>query len=182
MYLTKNTLSPPKEEIIRMKRFIFIIAITLVATASAYAQRPSTTTTTPNEAREAALSDPEPIRRDERLIALSRATTGKMERKHNPINMSGYIFKARLVVNNPSSKTIKSVSWVAILTDPDTGEVLGKYDITSPTTIRPGKKKKLEKKFLKPQFRVVSVSAPRTVANLNTAVTSVVFEDGTTSN
>lgn len=181
MYLTKNTLSPPKEEIIRMKRFIFIIAITLVATASAYAQRP-TTTPTANEARQAALSDPESVRRDERLIALSRATTGKMERKHNPINMSRYTFKARLVVTNPSSKTIKSVSWVAILTDPDTGEVLGKYDITSATRISPGKKKKLEKKFLKPQFRVVSVSAPRTVANLNTAVTSVVFEDGTTSN
>lgn len=161
-----------------MKRFIFIIAMTLVATASAYAQRPPTTT---ENTRQAALNDPDPVRRDERLIALSRAETARTEKKRFPRDMPVSTFKAQIVVTNRNSRTIKSVSWVATLTDPDTGEVLGKYEITSETRIGPGKKKQLEKKLPIPQFRVVSVGAPRTVANLKSAVTSVTFVDGATS-
>lgn len=161
-----------------MKRFIFIIAMTLVATASAYAQRP----TADENTRQAALRDPDPIRRDERLIALSRAETSRIEMKRPPYGMSGDTFKAKIIVTNRNSRTIKSVSWVATLTDPNTGEVLGKYDITSEARISPGKKKQLEKKLPIPQFRMVSVAAPRTVANLKSVVTSVTFVDGTTSN
>ncbi|MDT4953668.1 MAG: hypothetical protein QOJ02_1806 [Acidobacteriota bacterium] len=166
-----------------MRRLTFIVAMTLIATAAAYAQRSA-----PGDTVQGALRDPDPIHRDERMIALSQAgmankveQPGSLMVRRAPYGFPATTFNAQIVVTNHNSKIIKSISWVATLTDPNTGEMIGKYDITSETRISPGKKKKLKKSLPVPQFRVVSARTPRTVANLKSTITSVTFEDGATS-
>lgn len=170
-----------------------IVAVTLLilaAAASAHAQgvppRPGQTSPE-NETRQDALRDKDPVRRDERVIAVSKRELIKIEREANKSRpTTAGTFKAQVIVTNHSPKTIKSVSWSASLTDPDTGELIRTYDVTSEARITPGKTKKLSKKLPLPRVNVVSAAAPvnsksPAVANLKATVARVMYEDGTTS-
>jgi hypothetical protein len=168
-----------------MRKLLLAATLTMIAAGSVQAQvsrRPSQG----DDTRQAALRDPDPVRRDERLISISRremmgpVSTSDVNRlSHVPT------FKAQLKVTNHGAKTIKSVSWLASLTDPATGAMIRTYNITSKQRIAPGATKKLEKKLPTPRVHVVS-AAPGgrrspTVADLKAAVVQVTYEDGSTS-
>ncbi|MBC7929542.1 MAG: hypothetical protein H7Z38_03145 [Rubrivivax sp.] len=169
-------------------RKLSIVAATLLtlgAAASAHAQGP-----TPNtgqrplefETRQDSLRDKDTVRRDERVIAITKREFNEMEKAARG-SRPGSTFKAQVVVTNHSPKTIKSVFWSASLTDPGTGKLIRTYDVTTDARIAPGMSKKLSKKLPIPRANVVSATAPTAppVADLKATVTRVTYEDGTAS-
>jgi hypothetical protein len=168
-----------------MRKFMFIAALALVAgmSATAQAQVPSAQ----DRRDEARRRDPDPIIRDEAHISNSRRQSNRAEREARAAYRSsnGPSFKAGVVVTNSSAKTIKSVTWSAVLTDRHTGHVIRTYDVTSKASIAPGRSKKLTKRLQTPYGHVVSSSSgggrSAQAADLKVAVESVTYEDGSTS-
>ncbi|HZG53765.1 MAG TPA: hypothetical protein VEZ40_16675 [Pyrinomonadaceae bacterium] len=168
-----------------MKKLMLAATLTMFAAVSAQAQvsrRPGEGDNT----RQAALRDPDPVRRDERLISISRREMMKSENAVDAARPApSRMFKARVAVTNHGSKTIKSVSWLASLTDPATGAVIRTYPVTTEKQIAPGKSKTLEKSLPIPYASVVSVGRGRRVtpgvADLKASVVRVTYDDGSTS-
>lgn len=167
-----------------MKKLMLVAALTMIAAMSAQAQvsrRPGEGDNT----RQAALRDPDPIRRDERLISISSRELRGARRSGDAYPAPSRMFKAQMAVTNHGTKTIKSVSWLASLVDPATGAVVRSYSVTTNKRIEPGKTKKVEKKLPVPIASVVSggpsgLNSP-TVADLKASVVRVTYEDGSTS-
>lgn len=98
----------------------------------------------------------------------------------------GWMVRAGVVVINHTSKVIKSVSWAASFTDPATGRLIRRYDVSTEARIKPGKTKTLTKSLPLPTVRVVSAApaghkARNTFAHLTSGVTGVTYVDGSTS-
>ncbi|HZH29716.1 MAG TPA: hypothetical protein VEY11_02930 [Pyrinomonadaceae bacterium] len=168
-----------------MTKLMLAATLTLLAAVSAQAQvsrRPNPEDNT----RQAALSDPDPIRREERLISISsRELSGPRRAADAPPFANVSTFKAQLDITNRGSKTIKSVSWLATLTDPATGALIRTYNIETKRRIAPGATKKLEKKLPTPRAHTVS-AAPGgrkspVVADLKSTIIQITYEDGSTS-
>ncbi|HEY0082239.1 MAG TPA: hypothetical protein VGB61_05565 [Pyrinomonadaceae bacterium] len=167
-----------------MRKLLLAATLTMIAAGSAQAQvsrRPSEG----DNNRQAAMRDPDPVRREERMISIS---SRELRREHRPYNeryVSNRTFKARVSITNHSTKTIKSVSWMASLVDPATGQLIRSYPVTTEKRIAPGGTKKLETKLPLPMARVVRVGpdgvASPTVADLKSTVVQVTYEDGSTS-
>jgi hypothetical protein len=167
-----------------MTKLLLALTLTLIAAGSAQAQvsrRPAEGDNT----RQAALRDPDPIRRDERMISISSRELRREPRPRDVRYVYNHTFKARLSITNHSAKTITSVSWMASLIDPATGELIRSYPVTTEKRIAPGGTKKLEKKLPAPIARVVRVGpdglASPTVADLKSTVVRITYEDGSTS-
>ncbi|HEX8636121.1 MAG TPA: hypothetical protein VF703_18385 [Pyrinomonadaceae bacterium] len=169
-----------------MKKLMLIAAMTLIAVTSAQAQVSRRPGYTGADTRQDALRDPDPVRRDERLISISRR---EMTRSENAVDAArpvpSRMFKARVAVTNHASKTIKSVSWLASLTDPATGAVIRTYPVTTERQIAPGKSKTLEKSLPIPYAKVVRAGRSRRlspgVADLKASIVRITYEDGSTS-
>jgi hypothetical protein len=161
------------------------VTLTLLAAVSAGAQvsrRPNPEDNT----RQAALSDPDPIRREERLISISsREMSGPRRAADAPPFANVSTFKAQLDITNRGSKTIKSVSWLATLTDPATGALIRTYNIETRRRIAPGATKTLEKKLPTPRAHVVRVAPGGrklpVIADLKSTIIRITYEDGSTS-
>jgi hypothetical protein len=168
-----------------MTKLMLAAALTMIAAVSAQAQvsgRPGEGDNT----RQAALRDPDPVRRDERLISISRREMMGAENAADATRRSRVpTFKAQVEITNHGSKTIKSVSWLASLTDPATGAVIRTYNIKTDRRIAPGRTKTLVEKLPTPHARVVSAAPGRrkspVVADLKATVVQVTYEDGSTS-
>jgi len=173
-----------------MRNLILVVAFTFCGVVSANAQYPSHPPyTSHRDTLHDALRDPDPIHRDERLIAgankriIGNETSSIITPRfsyHRPH------FEAKVVVLNTSSRKIKAVSWTAILTDPATGQLIRSFEVTTKTGIAPGRKKELKKMLPTPvAAKVVNTTTlrrdPRHVADLKVAVTSVTYQDGSTS-
>lgn len=90
-------------------------------------------------------------------------------------------FKASVVVNNSSARTIASVNWTVSLVDRESGETIRTYDVTTRTRIAPGKKKKLDKRLPLPRYGLVNArnpQSPGTVARIVPEITRVTYDDG----
>ena len=167
-----------------MKKLLLAATLTMIAAGSVQAQvsrRPSEG----DNNRQAAMRDPDPVRREERMISIS---SRELRREHRPYReryVSSRTFKAQVAVTNRSAKTIKSVSWRASLIDPATGELIRSYPVTTEKRIAPGGTKKLETKLPVPMARLVrvgpdGVTSP-TTADLKSTIVRVTYEDGSTS-
>jgi hypothetical protein len=169
---------------------MLLATLTLVAAVSAQAQtqtqRPGRQEPPGVDTRQDALRDTDQVRREERLISISKREFAKIERgtaasRPAPIRT----FKARVSITNHSAKAIKYVSWMASLTDPTTGAVIRTYPVTTKKRIAPGKTTTLEQKLPIPYHAVVNVApgSPKSavVADLKSAVTQVTYEDGSTA-
>jgi hypothetical protein len=165
-----------------VKRSIIFAALVLGAAVSARAQvpGPNSTQTRPDSVR-----GPNSIREDERRMDISRAQMSRMEREAAAKRSRPQpTLKARLVVTNRGASAIKSVAWVAALTDHFTGEVLRTYEVTTNKRIAPGKSATLEKKLPAPRVGEMDASASLTsliTADLKTSVVRITYEDGSTS-
>ncbi|HEX3560948.1 MAG TPA: hypothetical protein VHU19_17235 [Pyrinomonadaceae bacterium] len=99
----------------------------------------------------------------------------------------GWMVRAGVVVTNHTSKVIKSVSWAASFTDPGTGRLIRRYEVSTGARIQPGKTKTLTKSLPIPTVKVVSAAAPAdqkaraTFATLTSGVIGVTYADGSTS-
>jgi hypothetical protein len=171
-----------------MKRLTLAFALLLTATAAAHAQdrTPAGTPYPPGSSSIDPKIIRDPIHRDEAHISNARVRTSPSEREAASArrNMSR-TFKAVVEVTNHAAKAIKSVEWTTTLIDPNTGDVISTYDVTSKANIAPGKTRKLSKRLSTPHARVVSATAgnsyrPR-VGNIKVEVTGVTYADGTTS-
>jgi hypothetical protein len=175
-----------------MTRFILLAVLIFSAVVIANAQRDPRGTSTVDTVQDA-LRDPDPIHRDERLIAGANRNIRRIPRE-DPLPPSRSlrsatplpVFKARVVVTNHSAKLIKSVYWTAILTQPGTNDIISQHHLTSHVDIAPGKTKKVTQKLQIRPVRVVNVAklppvnSPQ-VADLKVAVTEVIYADGSTS-
>jgi hypothetical protein len=170
-----------------MTKLTLAFALLLTAAAAAHAQTTPAGTpyppgTSPIEPR--IIRDP--VQRDEAHITASRSYSAAAESEADAARRSMLPnFKAVVEVTNHAAKAIKSVSWTATLTDPDTGTVVRTYDVTTKTDIAPGKTKKLSKRLRTPRANVVRITSrpryKRSVADLKVAVTGVTYVDGSTS-
>lgn len=171
-----------------MKKLTLTFALLLAASAAAHAQD-RTPAGTPYPPGSSSL-DPkiirDPVHRDEAHIAASRVRANEAEREAAAwrYNMPR-TFKAVVEVTNHAAKAIKSVEWTTTLIDPNTGDVIRTYDVTTKANIAPGRTKKLSKNLRTPNARVVSATdrnlyQPR-VGNLKVEVKGVTYADGTTS-
>jgi len=170
-----------------MKKLMLATALALSAVVSAHAQ--ATRPNTGGDTLQDALRDPDPIHRDERLIA------GANRRNNRPDINDGSVplpihraasFEAKVAVVNTSAKKIKAVFWSATLTDPSTGELIRTYNVRTKAHIAPGGTKELKKMLFTPRAKVVTASAPLrrnspAVADLKVAITGITYEDGSTS-
>lgn len=169
-----------------MTKLLLAGVLVFCAAASARAQvNPASRHTGQDTLREA-LAEPDPVRREERLIARTNRANARMEEQAKSGRApKGPAFKARIDVTNRSGKRIESVSWTATLTDPATGAVVRSYEVTTKARIAPGETKRLTEKFETPRAGLVLASDPTRrsprVADLKVAVRSVTYEDGTTS-
>jgi hypothetical protein len=162
-------------------KLVSIIAVTLVLSASAYAQSPPGSSSG-RDTVQRALRDPDPVRRDERLISISHSNPSNSSSNSSAWrNEIARSFKGLVFVENHSGLAIKSVSWVASLTDPQTGALIRTYDVTTKTRIAPGKSKVLTRKFTLPISDVVNADKIRRVANLTSTITGITYEDGSTA-
>lgn len=174
-----------------MRNFLLVVAFTFCGVVSANAQYPSHPpyTSPGRDTLHDALRDPDPIKRDERLIAGANKRINGNETSNTITPRFSYQpphFEAKVVVLNTSSKKIKAVSWTAMLTDPSTGQLIQTFDVTTKARIAPGRKKELKKMLPTPAAaKVVNTSTlrrnSRQVADLKVAVTGVTYEDGSTS-
>ncbi|HEX8127790.1 MAG TPA: hypothetical protein VF527_01725 [Pyrinomonadaceae bacterium] len=168
-----------------MKKLMLAATLTMFAAVSAQAQvssRPGPG----DDTRQAALRDPDPVHRDERLISLShREMMGPGDASDASRLGRVPTFKAELNITNRGSKTIKYVSWSASLTDPATGAVIRTYNIKTKQRIAPGGTKTLKKQLPTPRAPVVRVAPGGrklpVVADLKSTVVQVTYEDGSTS-
>ncbi|PYS76064.1 MAG: hypothetical protein DMF66_16750 [Acidobacteria bacterium] len=172
------------------KRLMLVVVTVLAAASSAHAQtdtdplgRPSVGVDTVRSAQR----DPDPARREDRLISVAERGFSKMEEEARSSHVeAGGTVKAMVAVTNHTSKVIKSVSWAASFTDPGTGQLIRKYDVSTGARIQPGKTKTLTKRLPIPRVKVVSAAAPvghkahDTFAKLTSAVTGVTYDDGST--
>jgi hypothetical protein len=113
-------------------------------------------------------------KRQQKLDEVSRMT------KWRP---TGRTFPASVVVHNRSTKNIKSVSWSVSLVNPESGELIRKYEVTSDKRIKPAERRKLTRRLPIPFVRVVSATAgggksSDEIANVVTAITRVEYTDG----
>ena len=95
--------------------------------------------------------------------------------------MAPRTFKASVVVENSSPKTIASVNWTVSLVDRASGETIRQYKVTTRTRVAPGKKKKLDKRLPLPRYGLVDArnpSSPGTVAKVVPEIKLVTYEDG----
>lgn len=173
------------------KRLMLVVAAVLAAAASAQAQtsdplgRPGIGPDTVRDAQR----DPNPARREDRLISVAEREFGEIEKEARASHGGGdgWMVRAGVVVTNHTSKVIKSVSWAASFTDPDTGRLIRRYDVSTGARIKPGKTKALTKSLPIPTVKVVSAAAPAnhkartTFAHLTSGVTGVTYVDGSTS-
>lgn len=170
-----------------MKKLTLALALLLTAAAAAQAQTtPANTPYPPGSSGIYPKKIADPVHLDETHIANARVNTAPSEREAASSRYNRPpTFKAEIRVTNRAAKAIKSVEWTATLTDPNTGDVISTYDVTSKAKISPGKSKKLSKNLRTPQARVVSITdrtpyQPK-VGNIKVEVTSVTYADGTTS-
>ncbi|MDT7689535.1 MAG: hypothetical protein QOE46_2294 [Acidobacteriota bacterium] len=168
-----------------------VVAATLMLAASALAHAQGSAPTpaqrsSTGDTMQDAMRDKDSVRREERVIGITSRELTKMEREadashHAPARM----FKAEVVVTNHGTRTIKSVSWSASLTDPGTDQLIRTYDVTTAARIAPGKTKKLTKQLPTPRANVVSAAVPSGAkphaADLKAVVTRVTYTDGSTS-
>ena len=172
----------------QVKKLTLAFAL-LITAAAAHAQQGTTPAGTPYPPGGSS-GDPrvirDPVHRDEAHIAASRVRTNAAEREAAAFRYSmPRTFKAAVEVTNHAAKAIKSVEWTTTLTDPNTGDVIHTYDVTTKANIAPGKTKKLSKNLRTPHARVVSAAdrnpyRPR-VGNIKVEVKGVTYADGTTS-
>jgi len=170
-----------------MKNLTLAFALLLTAGAAAHAQTtPAGTAYPPGSSEIYPKKIKDPVQLDEDHIANSRVRTGPTEREAaaRRYNMPP-TFKAVVEVTNHAAKAIKSVEWTATLTDPNTGDVISTYDVTSKAKISPGKTKKLSKSLRTPHARVVSMNSrdpyQSKVGNIKVRVKAVTYADGTFS-
>jgi hypothetical protein len=89
-----------------------------------------------------------------------------------------------LKVTNHSSNDIKFVSWQVSFTDPTSGQLVGKRELTSKSRIAPGKEKTLKKTVSVPHLIRVSAKdgkARMVLPKMTSTLTNVTYADGTTS-
>jgi hypothetical protein len=159
-----------------MRCLAFMLAATLAA--AAMAQEPG------REQREVLR---EPGRRGEIMIDRSRVKLDELSRAADrQRRASARTFKASVVVRNESPKTIKSVSWVVSLVDPESRELIRRYEVTTEKRIAPGRTEKLSRRLPVPPARVVSAAPPggtrpRPVADVQAVVTRVDYTDGSSA-
>jgi hypothetical protein len=92
--------------------------------------------------------------------------------------------EAKLKVTNHSSNDIKFVSWQVSFTDPTSGQLVGKRELTSKSRIAPGKEKTLKKTVSVPHLIRVSAKdgkARMVLPKMTSTLTNVTYADGTTS-
>lgn len=171
-----------------MKKLTLTFALLLTSAAAAHAQSttPAGTPYPPGSSPIEPKIISDPVKRDEAHIQGSRMRSYRPEVV--PSSSGRYkpqTFKAEVVVTNHAAKAIKSVEWTATLTDPNTGNVISTYDVTSKSKIEPGRTKKLSKSLNTPRDRVVNASARNphrpNVANVKVEIKSVTYADGSTS-
>ena len=169
-----------------MKKLTLAFALLLTATAAAHAQTPTGAPYPPGSSEIYPKKISDPVKLDEAHIANSRVRAVPAEQealsssRHRPPT-----FKAEVVVTNHAAKAIKSVEWTTTLTDPDTGDIISTYDVTTKSNIAPGKTKRLSKRLRTPHVRVVSATSRNPyqpqVGNIKVEVTGVTYADGSTS-
>jgi hypothetical protein len=171
-----------------MKRLTLAFALLLTATAAAHAQdrTPAGTQYPPGSSEIYPKKIKDTVQLDETHIANARVRTGPAEREAASARRNmPRTFKAVVEVTNHAAKAIKSVEWTTTLIDPNTGDVISTYDVTSKANIAPGKTKKLSKRLSTPHVRVVSATARNPsqpqVGNVKVEVKNVTYADGTTS-
>jgi hypothetical protein len=175
-----------------MSKFIFLVTLLVISALCVCAQNDPRGTSRVDNVQDA-LRDPDPIHRDERLIAganrnIRRVTDDRTITPPPRVTTAtpGPIFKAQVIVTNHSTKFIKSVSWTATLTQPGSTEVIAQNNLYSEVNIAPGKTKKLTKKVQIRPIRVVNAAnlpsgKEPPVADLKVAVTEVTYADGSKS-
>ena len=170
-----------------LKKLTLAFVLLLTATAAAHAQTtPAGTSYPPGSSDIYPKKIKDPVQLDEAHIANSRVRTGPAEREAAAARRNmPQTFKAEVVVTNHAAKAIKSVEWTTTLTDPNTGNVIQTFDVTTKAKIAPGKTKRLSKNLRTPHARVVSIRDPTPyqprVGNITVAVKAVTYADGTTS-
>lgn len=173
-----------------MRKVTLAACLALAALTSTHAQNlppGHSPSATPNNRD--ALTIKDLIHRDEALIAGAnkRGNSAQGDTAEVPHYTHANTFKAQIEVTNNSTKAIKSVSWLASLIDPGTGQLIRAYDVTTKARIAPSKTKRLLKRLATPHVNVVSANSTPTsrkspaVADLKVKVTRVIYEDGTTS-
>lgn len=169
-----------------MKKLTLAFALLLTATAAAHAQTSAGTSYPPGSSEIYPKKIQDSVQLDEAHIANSRMSSAPAEQEAAAARRNmPQTFKAVVEVTNHAAKAIKSVEWTTTLIDPNTGDVIRTYDVTTKAKIAPGKTKKLSKNLPTPHARVVSVRdrtpyRPR-VGNIKVEVTAVTYADGTTS-
>ncbi|HEV2803277.1 MAG TPA: hypothetical protein VGW12_22645 [Pyrinomonadaceae bacterium] len=96
---------------------------------------------------------------------------------------TGSTFQASVVVHNQSAKSIKTVFWSVSLVNPESGELIRKYEVTSDKRIKPTERRKLTQRLPIPFVRVVSATggggkSSDEIANVVTVITRVEYTDG----
>lgn len=171
-----------------MKKLTLTLALLLTAATAAHAQAPSGTPNgnPNNDSLRYAIRIGDPVKTQEAMIEASRATSVRIESEADAERRSRPgTFDAAIKVTNSAAKAIKAVIWRATLLDAETGAVIRTYDVTSKTSIAPGKTKTLSKQLQTPRAHVLKATSqtPRKapVADLKVKVTVVTYEDGSTS-
>lgn len=153
-------------------KLALITGLSLVAVSSAQAQSKTGT----QSQQEAARQRQEQERLESRTAMDDLHAEGAAGRALQPRT-----FKASVVVNNSSARTIASVAWTVSLVDRESGETIRSYDVTTRTRIAPGKKKTLDKRLPLPRYGLVNArnpQSPGTVAKIVPVITRVTYEDG----
>ena len=170
-----------------MKKLTLAFALLLTAAAAAHAQTtPAGTPYPPGSSPIDTKKISDPVKLDEAHIANSRMRTYRPEVVPSSSGRARReTFKAEVVVTNHAAKAIKSVEWTTTLTDPDTGDIISTYDVTTKSNIAPGKTKRLSKRLRTPHVRVVSATSRNPyqpqVGNIKVEITGVTYADGSTS-
>jgi hypothetical protein len=92
----------------------------------------------------------------------------------------GYRYVVKL--RNDGAKTVKSIDWDYVFTDPATGQEAGHHQFTSDETIKPGKSKEVSVLYLTPPVKLVSAKAlgqKKVTFDEKVIVVRVVYDDGT---
>ncbi|MEA2205122.1 MAG: hypothetical protein QOE77_1898 [Blastocatellia bacterium] len=92
--------------------------------------------------------------------------------------------EAKLKVTNHGSNEIKFISWQVLFTDPTSGQLVGKRELTSKSRIAPGKEKTLKKTVSIPRLLRVTAKDGKTrmvLPKMTSTLTNVTYADGTTS-
>jgi len=160
-----------------MKILVAVLTLTLLVVSAARAQsdprrgiqREGLRGIVPDNVEDVTLD-----KRRQKLDEVSRST------KWRP---TGRTFPASVVVHNQSTKSIKSVFWSVSLVNPESGELIRKYEVISDKRIKPTERRKLTRRLPIPFVRVVRATAgggksPDDIANVVTVITRVEYTDG----